>query len=296
MQFRKVTILAVLVLALLVSGAALSADAPTLKPYVLGSSGPGTIKTKLGRVKAALKKQGFEVAGEYTPYKGARVVVVTSDALKKAASRTSFGAYGAVQRVSLTETARGLQVAYTNPLYMAQAYRMKDSLAGTAKKLEKALGRKTTFGSKEGLTKKKLRKYHYMMMMPYFSDPVRLDFYPSQEKALQIVEANLAARKGGAVKVYRVDVPGNSTTVFGIGITNGKGADATVMQVTDKGKLKHTAHLPYEIVVSEGKVYMLHGKFRIALSFPDLTMGTFMKISGAPGGIADSLRLVAGEK
>ena len=30
---------------------------------------------------------------------------------------------------------------------------------------------------------------------------------------------------------------------------------------------------------------MLHGKFRIAQSFPDLTMGTFMKISGAPDGI-----------
>ena len=30
---------------------------------------------------------------------------------------------------------------------------------------------------------------------------------------------------------------------------------------------------------------MLHGKFRIAQSFPDLTMGTFMKISGAPAAI-----------
>jgi hypothetical protein len=60
--------------------------------------------------------------------------------------------------------------------------------------------------------------------------------------------------------------------------------------------LKHTAHLPYELIVSEGNVQMLHGKFRIAVDFPDLTMGTFMKISGAPAGIEEKLKLIAGEK
>jgi hypothetical protein len=34
---------------------------------------------------------------------------------------------------------------------------------------------------------------------------------------------------------------------------------------------------------------MIHGKFRIAQSYPDLGMGTFMKISGAPDGIAKGL-------
>jgi hypothetical protein len=38
---------------------------------------------------------------------------------------------------------------------------------------------------------------------------------------------------------------------------------------------------------------MLHGKFRIALDFPDLTMGTFMKISGAPSAIEEKLKAVA---
>jgi large conductance mechanosensitive channel len=48
-------------------------------------------------------------------------------------------------------------------------------------------------------------------------------------------------------------------------------------------------HQPYAVLVSGGRVKMLHGRFRIAQSFPDLTMGTFMKISGAPGGIAKVL-------
>ncbi|MFC1608431.1 hypothetical protein ACFL47_10730, partial [Candidatus Latescibacterota bacterium] len=78
--------------------------------------------------------------------------------------------------------------------------------------------------------------------------------------------------------------------VFGIGVKEGKGADEKVMKVVDMGDLKHTAHLPYDIVVSDGVVYMLHGKFRIALDFPDLKMATFMKISGAPGGLEKSLK------
>jgi hypothetical protein len=50
------------------------------------------------------------------------------------------------------------------------------------------------------------------------------------------------------------------------------------------------------MVVTGGKVYMLHGKFRIALDFPDLTMGTFMKISGAPSAIEARLKQIAGGK
>jgi hypothetical protein len=277
-------------------GVPAGADDPVLKPFVLGSNGPGTIDAKFEEIKAALAQQGFQVVGDYSPYKGARVVVITSEVLKNSAAQSEFGAYGAVQRISLTEMAKELQVAYTNPLYMAQAYRMKDTLAETGAALEKALGKKAEFGSQAGLKPNKLRKYHYMMMMPYFTDPIKLASYKTQEEAVQAVEANLAARKGGVVKVYRVDVPGKQESVFGVGMTEGEGADAAIMKIIDKGEMKHTAHLPYELVVSDGKVYMLHGKFRIAVNFPDLTMGTFMKISGAPSAIEDKLKLVAGAK
>lgn len=273
----------------------MAADA-VLRPFVLGSSGPGTIDAKLAEVKAALALEGFEVVGEYAPYKGAHVVVATSEALKSKAALSGFGAYGAAQRISLTETPKGVQVAYTNPLYMAQAYRMKDGLADVAAAMEKALGKKNEFGSENGIAAGKLRKYHYMMMMPYFDDQVKLGTHASHDAALQAVEANLAARKGGCAKVYRVDLPGKKESLFGVAITEGDGADAAVMKIIDTAELKATAHLPYELIVSDGKVYMLHGKFRIAVNFPDLGMGTFMKISGAPGGIEDKLKLVAGGK
>jgi hypothetical protein len=267
-----------------------------LKPYVLASTDSGTIEKKAAEVKTALAQNGFQVVGEYSPYKGALVIVVTNDELRRTAAKSDFGAYGAVVRISLTETSKGLEVAYTNPLYYAQAYRMKDPLTDVAAGLEKAIGKKSEFGSKDGLKASKLRKYHYMILMPYFTDQVELASYSSYEDALKAVEEGLAAHKGGCSKVYRVDLPGKKESVFGVGISEGEGADQTIMPVIDIADPKHTAHLPYEMVVSGGKVYMLHGKFRIALDFPDLTMGTFMKISGAPSAIEKKLRLAAGGK
>jgi hypothetical protein len=135
-----------------------------------------------------------------------------------------------------------------------------------------------------------------MIMMPYFTDHVELASYATYEEAVKAVETNLAAKKGGVSKVYRVNLPNKNESVFGVAITEGDGADKMIMPVIDFADPRHTAHLPYEMVVSEGKVYMLHGKFRIALDFPDLTMGTFMKISGAPSAIEGKLKMVAGGK
>jgi hypothetical protein len=281
---------------LLLFAGIVSAAEELLKPYVLASTDNGKIAKKAAEVKTALTQNGFQVVGEYSPYKGADVIVVTSDELRRKAAESDFGVYGAVERISLTETGKGLQVAYTNPLYYAQAYRMKDPLTDVAAQLEKALGKKSEFGSKDGLKASKLRKYHYMFLMPYFTDQVELASYGSHEAALRAVEESLAAHKGGCSKVYRVDLPGKQESVFGVAISEGEGADRTIMPVIDIAELKHTAHLPYEMVVSGGKVYMLHGKFRIALDFPDLTMGTFMKISGAPSAIEKKLRVAAGGK
>jgi hypothetical protein len=280
---------------LAISGVSLAEDI-SLKPYVLAYRGAGTIDAKLGEVKAAVEREGFQVVGGYAPYKGTHIVVVTSEALRKNAANSGFGAYGAALRISITEKGKDLQVSYINPLYMAQAYRMKGTLADTAAKMEKALGKKETFGSKNGLTSAKLRNYHYMVLMPYFTDQVELAKYKSHEEAVKAVEANLATGKGGTVRVYRVDLDGKKESVFGVGIRAGDGADEAVMKTVDYGELKQAAHLPYELIVSDGTMYMLHGKFRIAVDFPDLTMGTFMKISGAPSAIENLLKQVAGGK
>lgn len=292
-MLRQTLLLSAVAVLLLVFAVPLFAAEQALKPYVLGYRGPGTIEAKLPEVKAALELKGFQVAGEYAPYKGVQVIVVTNDALKAAAAKSTHGAYGAVMRIALVDTGKELQVSATNPRYFAAAYRLKDGLDDAAAGLEQALGKTADFGAKDGATPAKLRKYHYMVMMPYFDDAVELARYPSHDEALAAVEANLAAKKGGSSKVYRVDLPGKKESVFGIAIAEGDGADSAIMKIIDIAELKHAAHLPYELIVSDGEVLMLHGKFRIALDFPDLTMGTFMKISGAPSAIEEKLKAVA---
>jgi hypothetical protein len=269
-----------------------TAEEARLKPFTLAYDGAGTIETKLPEIKAALESAGFLTAGGYFPYKGVYILAVTNEELGTTAAKSDFGGYGAAQRIALTETPAGLQVSYVTPEYTTHAYRLSGTLAQTAAALKKALGGVAAFGSQKGLKPARLRKYNYMVAMPNFTGHRKLAQYPSQAEALAAVEAGLAAGRGGTAPVYRVDLPGKEETVFGVALKEGKGSDETVMKVADKGELKHSAHLPYELLVSGGKVYMLHGKFRIALNFPDLTMGTFMKISGAPGAIEDALALV----
>ena len=162
MDPRKLVALAA---ALALAGAAHAEDVRR-KPFVLASRGPGEVESIAAEAKAKLAGAGFTVLGDYTPYPGAWVAAITSDELLAAAGSERNAGYGAVQRVSVTKVGEEIQVAYTNPVYMAEAYRMKADLAPVAAKLEKALGRTEEFGPPAGLTDKALRKYHYMMGMP----------------------------------------------------------------------------------------------------------------------------------
>lgn len=276
-----------------VPGKAAGEEGP-LRPYVLASTTTGTVTAQTEVVSKALTAQGFEVTGQYTPYDGAAVLVVTSPALLEAAAQSEHGGYGAAQRVSITEVDGQIQVAYTNPLYMANVYRMASQLEGVAADLEVALGRDRDFGSKKGHSAEKLRKYHYTVMMPYFDDQDVLAEYNGHAQAVAAVEAGLGSRTGGTELICRVDIPGKDEVLFCVGLREGHGRDEVVIDNCDRAPLKHTAYLPYEMLVSGTRVLALHGKFRIALSFPDLSMGTFMKISRAPGGISNALEAAAG--
>jgi len=280
-----------------------SADEVLLKPFVLGSRGPGTVAEKTTVVKSALIAQGFTIAGEYAPYPEAVVIVATNDELKSTAAKSERGGFGAAVRVSVTKVKDEVQVAYVNPVYMANAYRMQGDLADVAAKLGAALGKQEEFGAK-GLKAKKLRSYHYMMGMEYFNEPSVLAEYGSFEEAAAAVESGLAAGRGGVTRVYRIDVPEKKEAVFGVGLKGATEADKYmddrfIMSEIDFMDIRSTAHLPYEILVSGNKVYALYARFRIAISFPDLSMmgsNSFMHIMKSPEAIRKALTHAAGGK
>jgi len=60
----------------------------------------------------------------------------------------------------------------------------------------------TGFGGSEKI--EDLKDYRYMMMMPYFTDPVELKEFDSFEQGVSTIQKNLNAKKGNTVKVYEV--------------------------------------------------------------------------------------------
>jgi len=289
------------------AGSAIAAD--VLQPFVLAYKTTGDVSTVASDVKSKLTAAGFEIAGEYSPYAGADIIVVTNAALKANAAKSDRGGYGAAQRVAVTKNGDDIEVSYTNPVYMAAAYRMAGDLADVRAQLEGALGAESDFGSEKNLTAEDLRKYHYTVMMEYFDDPSELAEYDNHAEAVKAVEAGLAAGAGGTAKVYRIDVPGKSPegkemTVFGVAMKGVNADDCSsdefIMSRIDKSTPRHTAHLPYEILVNGDEAEALYGRFRIAIDWPHLPMvassngGTFFSIMCSPNAIEEALTKASG--
>lgn len=280
--------------ALLVSSTA--AMAASYMPFILGSTTSDSVEAAADKAKSALTANGFQVVGSYSPTSDVQIVVVTNDALKALAAQSKNGAFGAMERVAIVKRGGNTEVSYTNPTYMWNVYKMKGDIAPIQAAMEKALGNQSTFGADEALSEGNLRDYHYKFMMPYFDDVDELEDYDSHQQAVDTIEKALAAGKAGVTKVYRIDIPEAKSTVFGVAIAKGEGADKNILSQIDGSGHSHAAHLPYEILVVGDKAIALNGKFRIAINWPSLSMmgsGSFMSIANAPDEIRDALEKVA---
>ncbi|MGD2082285.1 MAG: hypothetical protein PVF91_04925 [Chromatiales bacterium] len=279
-------------------GAAAGAAAEDLKPFLLGSYTKGDFTNTISEVRNVLQSEGFQIAGEYSPYENAHVIVVTDDFLRRLAGQEEGGAYMAGERVSIVRDGDKVQVAYANPVYLANAYRVDADVTPVADRLKRALGYEKGFGAK-GLSPSKLRRYHYAFGMEYFDEPLTLAKYDDQREAIRAIEKALDARAGGVAPVYRIDSTNGAVTVFGVAMSEGYSADAKVMSIIDVDELKSAAHLPYEMVVRDGTVQALAPRFRIAISFPDQKMfgeNSFMQIMSSPKEIQDALTQAAGKE
>ena len=242
------------------------------------------------------------MVGQYMPAndKNRWVIVVTHIELLKA-SELIGGLTGlaATLRVGVTLEDGKTIVSYTTPVYWGNAYYRDefDKVSGHYEKVEKAFENAfnnrghfvgTGYGSEKGLEVEKLRKYHYMFGMPYFDDVEDLAEFAKHDLAVKTIDEKLEAGVPNVKLVYKVEIPNRKLTLYGLALS-GEDGEAKFLPTIDITDPKHTAFLPYELLVNDKEVVMLHGRFRIALSFPDLTMGTFTKIMSTPGDIEDML-------
>jgi hypothetical protein len=232
-------------------------------------------------VKSALNTNNLKIVGEYDAMQDPNyhVIVYTNDTILATASKDDDTAFAAVQKVMIDKTDK--QLVLTNPEYFLHAFLEDDYKAEDAKSLNttltKAFGKLE--GSKDGLDADDIEGYHFMMGMPYYKDMIEV---AKGEGLAQKLETNAAEKI-----VFKIDMP--KATLYGVAMPSEKGEKYYVSEINGQ---KHTAFLPYMVLIEkdgdgEQEAKILHPKYYLAISYPNLSMGDFMGISGTPGDIED---------
>jgi hypothetical protein len=276
-----------------------SASVWAISPYVQGDPvAGGSVQAVATSVEAKLKNGGFKVVGTYFPktLAGYGVVIATDPAmLNEVGSVGGLAVLGATIRVGVKADG---SVAYTNPDYWYRAYFRSafDKKEGAVKALQDRL--KAALGAGKGQggdeTAGSLSNYRYMIGMERLdSYKNKLAEYGSFAEALKTVRDNLAKGVGKTSQVYEVVLPNRKLAVFGVAMSGSDANDGDWIKTIDMQN--NVAGLPYEIYVIDKVVGSPHGRYRIALAFPDVGMGQFMRISSLPNAIMDTMGSVAGK-
>ena len=274
-----------------------------LKPYIVGFATSESVSATSEKVVNQLEVNGIKVVGQYQPSndKNRYIIIFTSSEIESAIKKTGgLTGFAATLRIGITSESGKTIVSYTNPIYWGNAYfradfdKVASNYSELTEHLQKAMKASgtfvgKTFGSKLGLSEKDLRKYHYMMAMPYFEDVVELGSFENYSSAINKIENSIKKGIPAVKMVSKVSIPGKELTLYNFALSGEKG-ESKFLPIIDIGQPKHTAFLPYEVLVMGNKVVMLHGRYRIALSFPDLTMMTFTKIMSTPGDIESLMK------
>jgi hypothetical protein len=268
-----------------------------LAPYFQGSKvTAGEVQTVLNQVESKLTKAGFNVVGKYMPsgLSGTGVLVVTDKNLLDVVRRLGGASIvGAPIRIGVKSDG---SVSYMNLEYWLRAYFRKQypladkTVKATQSRLSKALGAGKAFGG--DVDRKDLADYQYMFGMEGFeSDKNVLLEHLSFEDAVKTIQDNLARGMGKTSKVYEIIMPDKQIAVFGVAMNDPKEGEGWWVKTAG---VENIAALPYEIYVVNNKAGHLFARFRIALGWPAVGMGSFMRIVEAPSIIHGTLTEVAG--
>jgi len=279
-----------------------AAEKKTYKPFILADELSISLNDAKSRVKQQIKSSAFDLIAEYSPYEGAVIFIITNDELKKLAAIDTYGGFAAPQRISLTKVDNTVQLAYTNPVYMQYAYRMnKTDLYPILEKMIKAFGYKKDFGGLN-LSERKLKRYTYSFGLESFDSFYELPSYNTHQQAIDALLKGFKVRSNGISDIYRINIPGKDQVIFGVSMN---AADSGIdeldnkktMNIVDHLPLKRTAFFPYEIMVDDNNIIVMHARFRIAVNFSDLKMfgkHGFGKLFNTPSAYGKAFTLVSG--
>lgn len=276
--FAKMSSILLISLSLFINPASAAAEKIfILKPFTLAKIYKNSKHLQVAaKVKQQLTSAGYKVVGTYEPYDTSKIFVITNKTLLNTAAKTKFGGFGAGLRVSITQMKNDVQVTHNNPSYVGISYNMKSYLTSTRQKLAKTLGYVKDFGGK-GIPSDELGDYNYSMGLEGFNGFMNLAEHKSHKDALMHMEAGFRKNLKNMQKVYRIDIPGKKTSIFGLSLKSDLNDqkflnDKYVMDIIDNKELRRSSHLPYEVMVIDKIIIVMHPHFRIAVNFPDLHM------------------------
>ena len=256
----------------------------------------GTVQDVAKKIKDQLKSHEFMYLGAYHP-EGKSNMYVIAFTKKQLYALALYGkthkALASVLKFGIIKKGNTVTVSLLNPEYIFYAYfrnttgsydKLK-AISDETHEILKSVG--TGFKGFGGqLSKSELKKYHYMIGMPYFTDPVELNEMSDFQTACTTIENNLKAGKGNTARVYRLKFNKSQIAIYGVALKSKTDGEAHFLPIIGED---HIAAMPYELIVVGKKVLMLHGKYRFALHWPELSMSEFMKIVSTPGYVEDTM-------
>ncbi|MCJ7764642.1 MAG: hypothetical protein MUP09_01725 [Thiovulaceae bacterium] len=250
-------------------------DAPAEKmvsAYLLGAYADADA------AQAKLKEAGFDVVAVYDVDRSGKhtSIVFTNAAMKAAANKTDRG-FAAILRLLVNSEKQ--EISITNPVYFGKAFMQDDFDYQAALSIEKSLT--GAFGELKGSEDKwefeTLPDYHFMMGMPYYKESAVL----AEGETADLLE-KAKTYKDGKNMLFELNI-GEGRTLVGYAL--GRRTSKFAKKIGyDKSQL-----LPYTVLIEEGKAKALAPKYYIAVSYPLLTMGEFMKIATVPGAVVRDL-------
>ena len=273
------------------------AGAQEIPAYFKVASLPKSMDEVSEKVKSSLESRGFKIIGEYNPENKdeLKVIVYTRDDLKKICFGVKDrGALAAALKIGLVKAESQIIVSMLNPVYLFYGYLRENipdytdllDISEEARKAMQSVG--AEFEPFAGSVKeKKLVKYQYMIGMPGFDKPVELKMFSSFNEGLEIIRTRIEEKTGSCIKVYEMVDVEKQIAVIGIGLYDAEIGEPKFLPIIGEANI---AAMPYELILQGNNASMLHGRFRIAMHWPDLTMGTFSKIMKTPGEIEDFMK------
>jgi hypothetical protein len=226
--------------------------------------------------QSKLEEAGFEVIAAYKSVEQGTTIVFTNEALKAEGAKPRR-AYASILRLFVDEKEK--MISITNPIYFGRAY-MQEEYNNKVFSAQLEAINKAFSGLKPSVDKLNfddLAHYRYTIMNPYYEGVLELG---KGEQSTLVEKAR--NYKKGKLLLFELKLSETSTLM-------GYDLDKRTKKFVEKIGRANGAVLPYCISIENGAATALHGEYYLALSYPLLSMGTFMTIATVPGAIKKDL-------